>query len=833
MWRALEVAWTAIRVLFYGPDVFISYSHTQTKYAEKLADKLQTSKRRVSSFIDQDASLSGARTPRHLLWNARHSRVLAVVATEAAVQSPQVRTEVRLARRCIVIATKEASEQRAWAHPVWVKARGSTPEWQRAADIENANVDDEVVARINRITGLMRASVRLALLATATLVTVIAGIVLVLWLSDRANREAVRAETEAKRAAASRREALASSLAGRALNLMGTPRHDEGLRLAAASYDTLPEHPSYVTRSALLEALVHLPGLQRIFRPPESLRIGAGTSNPQDVRRIRRLPGGRFAAVMGNGAVRVVDPWRKTIDDLGMAGDITLTLDVSPSGRWIVIAGTDGIRLWDVETRRAVKLTPIPASTARFASEERFLSAQHDEDDSIEVVEWDIHDPEHPRRLRSMPVRPDGIPPTCGDEACPRKGNTKQAVANVSFLDVSPAAGLVAVGFNDGRLAVLDFPAGTLRHCSTDDDQPVWLVRLAPDGSVVVRSSNYVFSVRDARSGTRIYRDCDEPTSDAAFLGNQIVLAASRSIVSLVNGEWKGSIKYPKEILTADFGTDGKTLVAGTRDEAITVWSIPTAGPLEPEPLSFVHSVKVTDTDRLAFSGDGKSLAVGDHRTFQQLVDTRTRKIAALPSRSSNVRVPYATLAPGEAHVIDAVTGDVLWHVPLPRGRKARRAFTSSNGGTVAVALLATNDAPSEVVVWEAGHAVPRQRVTMPSDKFAFALSHDGGVLAIGGDDGVVRLLGAKKARFRADDSIDRLAISPDGATIAASIAGNLKTVLYDASDGLIIGEIPRTANGIAFSPDGTLLALASAHSVELCDLEPGVWRKLALAVVQ
>src|ERR1043165_3139319 len=188
-WRRVRRGWNAVRAFFYGRDVFVSYSHHDRAYAELLAGTLQPRRR---TFLDLDASRAEERSPRPVLWHARHCRVLVVVATSNAFGSREVMKELRLARGSVVAIVDAAMlDPGRWTHPVWRRVHAATPEVE---DFAKGTVDAKVVKRIGRIVGLWRWNVRVGVTATAALILVIAAGGLSIWFSREAARTARQAQ---------------------------------------------------------------------------------------------------------------------------------------------------------------------------------------------------------------------------------------------------------------------------------------------------------------------------------------------------------------------------------------------------------------------------------------------------------------------------------------------------------------------------------------------------------------------------------------------------------------------------------------------------------------
>jgi WD40 repeat protein len=94
-WSRVERVLTAPLRFFVSHDVFISYARKDgAGYAEALANHLADEKRRFISFLDQWEATPGKRIPPKIRRAARWSRGNIIVASEAALKSSSIDTEI-------------------------------------------------------------------------------------------------------------------------------------------------------------------------------------------------------------------------------------------------------------------------------------------------------------------------------------------------------------------------------------------------------------------------------------------------------------------------------------------------------------------------------------------------------------------------------------------------------------------------------------------------------------------------------------------------------------------------------------------------------------------
>lgn len=110
----------------------------------------------------------------------------------------------------------------------------------------------------------------------------------------------------------------------------------------------------------------------------------------------------------------------------------------------------------------------------------------------------------------------------------------------------------------------------------------------------------------------------------------------------------------------------------------------------------------------------------------------------------------------------------------------------------------------------------------------AVAFSPDGRTLATGSADYTAKLWDTRTWRpvraLRAADSINGLAFAPDGAILA--IAARDAITLWDASNGQRLRSLAQTGGAVAFSPDGKLLAALGAGDYAVRIWHTSDWRR-------
>ncbi|ACU75752.1 transcriptional regulator, XRE family [Catenulispora acidiphila DSM 44928] len=450
---------------------------------------------------------------------------------------------------------------------------------------------------------------------------------------------------------------------------------------------------------------------------------------------------------------------------------------------------------------------------------------------------WGLTDPGRPKPLVDLPTghtytmfslafSPDGRTLAVGGaQGVIRVWNTTDPARPVALPP--PLTGTTATVYSlafspDGRLLVAAGSDGSVRLWNmADPSRPEAigppLVSFGKSAQAVAFSPNGRVLAAGSRDGTVRLWQVTGPTSPTE-LGGPLTDTA-HVVYSLA------------------FGPDGQTLAVGSSDGVVQLWNLndPTRPTTSGQPLtgpgSWVNS--------LVFSPDGTRLAAADSDDQVWLWDAGTRQLVTkLPHPAAVTSVFYlrdnSTLATGD---IDGIAR--LWRLPGPTIEPIPGTIYSTVMGphhTLAVGSTATAS------LWDLSTPrTPKLRgpaITSPTGKAAFSgtvqTSPDGNTIAIGSNDGTVRLWDITDPRHPIllpavlnglSTPVETIAFSPDGhiITVGADEATIHLWNITDLRNPIALPSITGPTNyvfSLAFSPNGRVLAAGSAdYDVRLWDV--------------
>ncbi|MDQ1639671.1 MAG: hypothetical protein QOF62_3010 [Pyrinomonadaceae bacterium] len=417
-------------------------------------------------------------------------------------------------------------------------------------------------------------------------------------------------------------------------------------------------------------------------------------------------------------------------------------------------------------------------------------------------------------------------------------GREKQTLSGhtlfVSSVAFNSDGRLLASGSGDQSVKVWDLATG--RELRT---LPAGLPALAGipisvafsrDGKILATGAQLV-KLWDVESGKEI-RTIRVTESNApmerpiAFSYDGSVLATGGGGVKLWDVATGNALRtLPGDARALSFSPDQKTL-AGADGTEIKLWNVATGQALQTLEGSQLG------VDAVAFSADGKLLAVGNSDNTVALWDSAKRQevrvlkghVAAIATVavSGDDKVLASALAAGVAgirrddtiKIWDPLTGQLVRSLT---GRNSGHSIGLSNDG----ARLVSGSFGSTVSVWDVSQAEAQRKITVAREsKFVpdrVALSSDGKLIAAGGRDNEIKLWDAGSGRelFTLKGhrkSIRDLAFSPDN-KLLASAGQDAAIELWSVATGQELKTLAAHSGGvgaIAFSADGKKLASGS-----------------------
>ena len=269
-------------------------------------------------------------------------------------------------------------------------------------------------------------------------------------------------------------------------------------------------------------------------------------------------------------------------------------------------------------------------------------------------------------------------------------------------------------------------------------------VAFSPDGTRLASGSHdgtaKLWDVATEQRIATLPGDADSRVVSAAFSPDGKVLASVSSRVSLwdVATEQRSATFRGDQPLAVAFSPDGKTLAVGTWNSTIELWEVATR---QRSATLRGHTDAVTS---VAFSADGKLLASGSYDTTVRLWEVATRQQTANLQRHARVVFSVALSPDGTRLASGSEDGTVrLWDTAtrtemaaLVGGSLGVRSVSFSPDG----ALLASGDVQGGIYLWDVVLQTQIASFGSASGVSSVSVSPDGKILASGQWDGTINL---------------------------------------------------------------------------------------------
>jgi WD40 repeat protein len=266
---------------------------------------------------------------------------------------------------------------------------------------------------------------------------------------------------------------------------------------------------------------------------------------------------------------------------------------------------------------------------------------------------------------------------------------------------------------------------------------------------------------------------------------------------------------HSRRVMRVIFSPDGALIASSGEDKKIKLWDTRTGQEVYTIPMMNIDMMDI------AFSPDGRILASGE-----AMWDVENKQEIHTLERSSQLPASIAFSPDGSVIAValfehpiefwDVDSGQVVRTFQELADNRAVKIEFSPDGS-----LLVAGIKGGTVRLWdvESGEVVDSLGYSGESDIHDLALSTDGRLLAAVGRVPVVQLWEVASGElintFRLQDSAMGVAFSPDG-TILASTGGEEHAVrLWDVAGGKLLYVLPHKDQlmTVAFSPDGKFLA--------------------------
>jgi WD40 repeat protein len=301
-----------------------------------------------------------------------------------------------------------------------------------------------------------------------------------------------------------------------------------------------------------------------------------------------------------------------------------------------------------------------------------------------------------------------------------------------------------------------------------------------------------------------------EPAPDAGSVQTQANVISSSNVEQIVL--LRALDGHSRRVLDLAFSARGEFIATSGQDLRIRLWETATGQ----ERHTFdMHSVDMADIDvsvesNLLASGE----AIWELGSMQELhALERGSQIPTLVAFYPDGSVLALSSFDRDTELWDVSSGQRMRAFPGQAEKRTKRMEFSPDGALLAVGVI-----NGSVWLWdtESGELATVLKYPSETDIHDLAFSPDGRFLASGGRVPAVVLWdvasGDVVRRFTVRDCVNGVAFSPDGTLIAAAGGQEKAILLWDVESGDRLRTLPLDdqSMAIAFSPDGSLLAAGS-----------------------
>lgn len=381
----------------------------------------------------------------------------------------------------------------------------------------------------------------------------------------------------------------------------------------------------------------------------------------------------------------------------------------------------------------------------------------------------------------------------------------------INSLAFSPNGKLIASGGNDGRIILWDV--------STHKRLP----------NPLVGHLDWIYSLSFI----------DDHTLASGSADNTIVIWDLSDVSNVILSEtWTGHADWVRSLAV---DRKSKVLAAASEDGSISLWSLDETYSSEKIVSShdgLVSSLAIGPDQKLMLSGgfDG-TIAVWDTEIY--------RKIEEVPVEINNTRIPISSIAISANRVFATGHrgGILIWDSDLQAPKRVLTvpndtvvsSLSFSRDGKYLASSISLEDQSTILIIWDisSGEKIFESEVrnAPASSSFVFNPAKDDMLAFADENNNLIlwRLTTKNKIFPPLTGHLDTVHIvfSPEGNIVASASYGHI--LLWDVNTGKQIGSALKstevglgTIEGMAFSPDGNLLATNGCGTEEVCT-EPQV----------
>jgi len=526
------------------------------------------------------------------------------------------------------------------------------------------------------------------------------------------------------------------------------------------------------------------------------------------------------------------------IEQIGIMGGDQGRIAVSPDDHWLAIAGLQGVWIVDLdagdESARLLEGHTDTVNTVVFHPDSQLLASGSD-DGTIRF--WNVETGEETQLIEAAPNPVIGLD---FDES-----GTFLAAATRPFVRIF----LMETG---EEIQVLEDKEGGVRRVEFVNDSPL-LFGATFDNSLAVWNLNENIYMGEIDNGFNGDVRGISVTQDGTQLA--VGLFSGRVLLNTIETGEQIVLDYHADgVRDVQFSPNGRLVASTGMDDVVLIMDADSGDLLSRFELAdFGYSLEFSSDSQLLHvaSADGKVTTWDINR--EQLVEDRelafptVRQVVFSPN---NRHIAAVTDEDNLARVFDVTTNQQIAVLAGHEGRTFSLSYRPTGN------LIVTAGSGGDILVWRTDTFELADTLTTPEDRiYSIAFTPDPNVIATGGER-FIRLWNLREKEeilaINHGTTVWGLAISPDGSLIAApggmwnAFSGERVTSLIDdfasvafspnsdvlaTTDGFIQVEpnrIRRPRGGyvglnntrVAFSPDGTLVAMAVEENIEIIDVE-------------